>query len=85
MNHVYFAYVSLWEGLVIVALGDLGAAPWLIAVVAVGLVGLGATLFCRYQRQVLAEPAPEARAPLGPGAAEVRQQRQDRPGNRGQS
>ena len=57
MNHVYFTYVSLWEGLVIVTLGDLNAAPWLIAVVAVGLILLGATLFRHYQRQALAGPA----------------------------
>ena len=58
MNHVYFSYVSLWEGLFIVTLGDLGVAPWLIALVAVGIVVLGATLLRTYQRRVLATRAP---------------------------
>ncbi|HEY5990270.1 MAG TPA: hypothetical protein VIV12_28375 [Streptosporangiaceae bacterium] len=84
MNHVYFTYISLWEGLFIVGLGDLNAAPWLIAVVAVGLVVLGATLFRRYQRQVLAGPAP-AEAPAGPAASQGGHQRQDRPADQRQS
>jgi hypothetical protein len=84
MNHLYFTYVSLWEGLVIVTLGDLNAAVWLIVVVAVGLVGLGAALFRRYQRQVLAGPAP-AGAPSGPAGGQVRHQRPGRPADQGQT
>jgi hypothetical protein len=84
MSHVYFTYISLWEGLFIVTLGDFNAAPWLIAPVAVGLVLLGAALFRRYQRQVLAGPAP-AGAPSGPAAGEVSRQRPDRPADQGKT
>jgi hypothetical protein len=58
MNHVYFTYISLWEGLLIVGLLDLSAPPWLVGAVAVGLVFVGARLFHRFERRVLATPAP---------------------------
>jgi hypothetical protein len=57
MNHVYFTYISLWEGLLIVGFLDLSAPPWLVGVVAVGLVFVGARLFHRFERRVLAPPA----------------------------
>jgi hypothetical protein len=57
MNHVYFTYISLWEGLLIVGLLDLSAPPWLVGAVAVGLVFVGARLFHRFERRVLATPA----------------------------
>jgi hypothetical protein len=57
MNHVFFTYISLWEGLFIVGLLDFDAPPWLVAAVAIGLVLVGARLFHRFERRVLAEPA----------------------------
>jgi hypothetical protein len=53
MNHIYFTYISLWEGLVIGGLFDLGAPPALIGVVAVGLVIVGAIPFNVYKRRIL--------------------------------
>ena len=53
MNHVYFTYISLWEGLCIVGIIDLGAPGWLVAAVAIGILVLGAVLFSNYRRQVL--------------------------------
>lgn len=52
MNHIYFTYISLWEGLVIVGLFDLGAPALLIAAVAVGVVILGAVLFNSYKARL---------------------------------
>jgi hypothetical protein len=52
MNHIYFSYISLWEGFFIVGLLDLGAPPWLIGAVAVGVVILGAVLFSAYRRRL---------------------------------
>ena len=54
MNHIYFTYISLWEGLFIVGLFDLNAPIWLIAAVAVGVLALGAGLFNNYRRRILA-------------------------------
>ncbi len=49
LNHVYFTYISLWEGLFIVGLFDLGAPAWLIVLVAGGVLAVGATLFYGYK------------------------------------
>lgn len=57
MNHIYFTYVSLWEGLVIVGLFDLGAASWIIAGVGVGVLIVGALLFNNYRGRVFANRA----------------------------
>jgi hypothetical protein len=62
MDHLYFGYVSLWEGFVIVGLIDLGAPGWLVAAIAVGLLILGGRLFGDYKRGVLAEAPRPARA-----------------------
>jgi hypothetical protein len=53
MNHIYFTYISLWEGFFIVGLLDLKAPAWLVGVVAVGVVLLGALGFNNYKRQVV--------------------------------
>jgi hypothetical protein len=53
MNHIYFTYISLWEGFFIVGLLDLKAPAWLVGVVAVGVVLLGALWFNNYNRQVV--------------------------------
>jgi hypothetical protein len=58
MNHVYFTYISLWEGLFIVGLIDLGAPGWLVAAVAIGVLVLGAVLFGNYSRRILRTPEP---------------------------
>jgi len=50
INHVYFTYISLWEGFFIVGLIDLGAPAWLVAAVAVGVVILGGVLISGYKR-----------------------------------
>jgi hypothetical protein len=55
MNHIYFTYISLWEGLFIVGLFDIGAPGWLIAGVAIGLLILGAVLFNNYRRGILGQ------------------------------
>jgi hypothetical protein len=53
MNHICFTYISLWEGFFIVGLLDLKAPAWLVGVVAVGVVLLGALWFNNYKRQVV--------------------------------
>src|ERR1700737_4141990 len=35
VNHIYFTYLSLWEGFFIVGLVDLGAPAWVVGAVAV--------------------------------------------------
>jgi len=57
MNHVYFTYISLWEGLFIVGLIDMGAPVWLVAAVAIGVLVLGAVLFSNYSRRILRSPS----------------------------
>ncbi len=57
MNHIYFTYISLWEGLFIVGLFELGAPAWIIAAVAVGVLIVGAVLFNNYRRRMSARPA----------------------------
>ncbi len=57
MNHIYFTYISLWEGFFIVGLIDLGAPGWLVAAVAIGVLVLGAVLFSRYSHRFLRAPA----------------------------
>ncbi len=53
MNHIYFTYISLWEGFFIVGLFDLGAPVWLIVLVAVGVLVVGGTLFNGYKRRLV--------------------------------
>jgi hypothetical protein len=59
LNHVYFTYISLWEGFFIVGLIDLDAPGWLVGAVAVGVVVLGAAVFNRYKSSVLAGTSAE--------------------------
>ena len=54
MNHIYFTYISLWEGLVIVGLFDANAPGWLIAGVAAGVFVVGAALFNNYKARLSA-------------------------------
>jgi hypothetical protein len=52
VNHIYFTYISLWEGFFIVGLLDLGAPGWLVGVVAVGVLVVGGVLVSRYKRRI---------------------------------
>src|ERR671935_2304054 len=54
VNHIYFSYISLWEGFFIVGLIDLRAPGWIVAVVAVGVLVLGGFLVNRYKRRLSA-------------------------------
>ena len=69
INHIYFTYISLWEGFFIVGLIDLGAPGWLVASVAVGVLVVGGYLSNRYKRKVLnlSRSDPVARPDSGPG------------------
>ena len=51
INHIYFTYISLWEGFFIVSLIDLGAPGWLVGAVAVGVLVVGGLLVSRYKRE----------------------------------
>lgn len=53
LDHVYFTYVSLWQGFVIVAVLDTDLPVWLVPVVAVGILVAGAALLGWYKRRVL--------------------------------
>jgi len=57
MNHIYFTYISLWEGLFIVGLFDLRAPGWLVAGIAVGVLVVGAALFNNYKGRLTARNA----------------------------
>jgi hypothetical protein len=59
LNHVYFTYISLWDGFFIVGLIDLGAPGWLVGGVAVGVLIVGAVLFSNYKRRTLGAARPE--------------------------
>jgi hypothetical protein len=59
INHVYFTYISLWEGFFIVGLIDLGAPSWLVASIAVGVLVVGGYLSNRYKRKVVNPSHPE--------------------------
>lgn len=50
---MYFSYISLWEGFVIVGLLDLGAPLWLVAGAAVGVLVLGGILLNTYKRLIM--------------------------------
>jgi hypothetical protein len=52
VNHIYFSYISLWEGFFIVGLIDLGAPGWLVGAVAGGVLILGAILVSNYKRRL---------------------------------
>lgn len=56
VNHVYFSYISLWEGFFIVGLIDLGATGWLVGAVAVGVLILGGVLLNIYKRGIAPRP-----------------------------
>jgi len=62
MNHVYFTYISLWEGFVIIAILDSGLPRWLVPVgIPVSMVAIlliGGFAINRYQRRVLPAPRP---------------------------
>lgn len=49
-SHIYFTYISLWEGFLIVGLIDLGMPGWLVGVAAVALVIVGTTWFNRWKQ-----------------------------------
>ncbi len=53
MSHVYFSYISLWEGFFIVGLIDLGAQAWLVGAVAVSVLVVGGILFNSYKRSLV--------------------------------
>jgi hypothetical protein len=53
VNHMYFTYISLWEGFFIVGLIDLGAPAWFIAAVAIGVVLIGGVLISGYRRRLV--------------------------------
>ena len=53
MKHIYFTYISLWEGFVIVGLLDLGAPGWLVGAVAVGVLVLGSIWFNGWRRGLM--------------------------------
>ena len=53
IGHIYFTYISLWEGFFIVGLIDLGAPGWLVASVAIGVLLIGGYFSNRYKRSVL--------------------------------
>jgi hypothetical protein len=57
MDHIYFTYISLWEGFFIVGLIDLGAPAWLTAAVAMAVLILGAVLLRNYSRRFQGRPA----------------------------
>ena len=50
MNHIYFTYISLWEGFFIVGLIDLGAPGWVVGAVAIGVLMVGGAMLKRYKR-----------------------------------
>lgn len=52
VNHIYFTYISLWEGFFIVGLIDLGAPGWMVGAVAVGVLIVGGILLNRYKRGI---------------------------------
>ncbi len=56
VNHIYFTYVSLWEGFFIVGLIDLGAPGWLVGAVAVGVLIVGGVLVNIYKRGIAPRP-----------------------------
>jgi hypothetical protein len=49
VNHIYFTYISLWEGFFIVGLIDLGAPGWVVGAVAIGVLIVGGALLNRYK------------------------------------
>ena len=59
INHIYFTYISLWEGFFIVSLIDLGAPGWLVGAVAVGVLVVGGVLVSRYKREKTSSLASE--------------------------
>ena len=60
VDHIFFSYVSLWEGFFIVGLLDLRAPGWLVGIVAVAVLVIGLIVVARYKRRL---------APAGTGAA----------------
>lgn len=62
IGHIYFTYISLWEGFFIVGLIDLGAPGWVVALVAIGVLLIGGYLSNRYKRSVLSAVHPDRMA-----------------------
>jgi len=58
MNHIYFSYISLWEGFFIVGLIDLGAPGCLVGAVAAGVLVLGGIVFNTFKRGLVPVPVP---------------------------
>jgi hypothetical protein len=56
MNHIYFSYISLWEGFFIVGLIDLGAPAWLVGAVAVGVLVVGGIVFNVFKHGIMPKP-----------------------------
>jgi len=56
MNHIYFSYISLWEGFFIVGLIDLGAPAWLVGAVAVGVLVVGGIVFNIFKHGIMPTP-----------------------------
>jgi hypothetical protein len=52
INHVYFAYISLWEGFVILPALNLPLPQVAAPVVAIGVLLIGHVLITRYKRRV---------------------------------
>jgi hypothetical protein len=55
IDHVYFTYISLWEGFVILPALNLPLPQVTVPVVAVGVLLIGHVLISRYKSRVLAE------------------------------
>jgi hypothetical protein len=57
LRTVYFGYISLWEGFVIVGLIDVGAPGWVVGGVAIALLIVGRAMLGSYKRRLMAERA----------------------------
>jgi hypothetical protein len=53
IDHVYFTYISLWEGFVILPALDLPLPQVTVPVVAIAVLVVGHTLIARYKRRLL--------------------------------
>jgi hypothetical protein len=48
-NQIYFSYLLLWEGLLVMAIANSPLSPWVIPFAAIGLAIAGAALFRLYE------------------------------------
>jgi len=69
-NHIYFTYVSLWEGFFIVGLIDLGAPGWLVGAVAAGVLVVGGIALNRYKVGIAAGSMGNARGSFSRSASD---------------